>query len=393
MNDKVEGIRLDFNEKARIRSFLDIPNIITMEVPPVEYVVPALGIARNTITLWTGADGDGKTYLAQSMAIAIARGNQFLGMLCRQSPVLYIDLENAAYVVQDRLRSMSEDESIPELRVWGIWNEQQPPQFGSELLLTIGKETKPVIIIDPFRYFHTAEENDSTAMSAVMQYLRALAAYGCAVVMLHHPAKTEGSTGRGSSAIRGACDLALLHSLDRDSGLITLKVDKNRNGASRKITIQADFEDGRFELTDSPYITRRNDELAKLEAVITASPGISQNAICQQIAGRKNRLVRLLKEGTGTRWRTELGKHGSILYQPIGKSLFPKAGTGDTVTKNPSRNNLYRCFPPLGGNRIQVVDGQNERLCSVHGFHDQWLLNGEVYLCAKCDEHRNICLT
>jgi archaellum biogenesis ATPase FlaH len=186
MNDKVEGIRLDFNEKGRIRSFLDIPNIITMEVPPVEYLVLALGIARNSITLWTGPDGDAKTYLAQSMSIQVARGADFLGMPCRQSPVLYIDLENAAYVVQDRLRQMTGDESVPGLRVWGIWNEQQPPQFGSELLLTIAKETKPLIIIDPFRYFHMAEENDSTAMSAVMQYLRALAAYGCAVVILHH---------------------------------------------------------------------------------------------------------------------------------------------------------------------------------------------------------------
>src|SRR5262249_61112932 len=103
----------DFNEKCRIRSFFDIPNIITMEVPPVEYVVPALGIARNTITLWTGADGDAKTYLAQNMSIQVARGADFLGMPCRQSPVLYIDLENAGYVVQDRLRQMSGDESIP----------------------------------------------------------------------------------------------------------------------------------------------------------------------------------------------------------------------------------------------------------------------------------------
>jgi archaellum biogenesis ATPase FlaH len=275
--------------------------------------------------------GDGKTYLAQSMAIAIAHGNQFLGMPCRQSPVLYIDLENAAYVVQDRLRSMSKDESVPELRVWGIWNEQQPPQFGSELLLTIGKETKPVIIIDPFRYFHTAEENDSTAMSAVMQYLRALAAYGCAVVILHHPAKSEGSTGRGSSVIRGACDIALLHSLERESGLITLKVDKNRNGASRKITIQADFEEGKFEMTDSPYITRRNDELDKLEQIIKAEPGISQNAIWKAIGAQRNRVLRLLKEGTGTRWTTEKGKYGANLYQHLANPLYPNDGTAGTT--------------------------------------------------------------
>src|SRR5215469_2796168 len=341
--------RLEFDGRivtsSRIHSFATIPDIITMDIPAVEYIVPALGIARNTITLWTGADGDGKTYLAQAMAVAVARGEQFLGMPCQQSTVLYVDLEIAAYMVQDRLRSLTDEKPEANLRVWGIWNQPQAPQYGSELLLTISKQTKPLVIIDPFRYFHDAEENDSTAMSAVMQFLRALATYGCAVIIPHHPAKTEGSTGRGSSAIRGACDLAFLHSFDQESGLITLKVDKNRNGASRTITIRADFEEGKFEMTDAPYITRRNDELDKLEQVIKDNPGISQNAICKHVSGRKNRIVRLLKEGNGTRWHTEQGKHASILYQPLDNSLFPKAGTGDTGHKNPIHDDLYRCSP------------------------------------------------
>src|SRR5207302_9084929 len=100
----------------------------------------------------------------------------------------------------------------------------------------------------------------STAMSGVMQYLRACAAHGASVVILQHPSKAEGSTGRGSSAIRGACDLAFLHTLDKESGLITIKVDKNRLGPSRTITLRADFEEGKFEVSEAPYITRRNDE-------------------------------------------------------------------------------------------------------------------------------------
>jgi hypothetical protein len=80
MNEQ-HGVALAFDGSitsgAKIRSFAEIPDIIGMKFPPVEYIVPALGIARNTITLWTGADGDGKTYLAQAMAIAVARGDAF----------------------------------------------------------------------------------------------------------------------------------------------------------------------------------------------------------------------------------------------------------------------------------------------------------------------------
>lgn len=346
------GIPLEFDRpiitpgKGRIQRFEDIPDIFSLEIPPIEYIVPALGIARNTITLWTGSDGDGKTFLAQAMAVAVARGAVFLGMNCQRCPALYLDLENAAYMVQDRLTSLVADEPVTTLRVWGIWNEQQPPQAGSDLLLTIAKETKPLIVIDPFRYFHKAEENDSTEMSGIMQYLRACAAYGSAVVLLHHPAKAEGSTGRGSSAIRGACDLAFLHSLDKEGGLITLKVDKNRNGESRTITIRADFEQGGFELADSPLVTRRNEELAQLEQIIRDHPGITQNGILEKCGGRKCRIGRLLKEGTGSKWVTQPGAKRSTMY--YARDCFPVVGTGgnhrnlssstsDTGSRDPAR--------------------------------------------------------
>jgi hypothetical protein len=65
------GVPLPFNSSVitparTIRTFADIPDVATIQIPAVEYLVPALGIARNTITLWTGPDGDGKTFLAQS---------------------------------------------------------------------------------------------------------------------------------------------------------------------------------------------------------------------------------------------------------------------------------------------------------------------------------------
>jgi hypothetical protein len=310
-------------ERFRITKFADIPDVLTMEVPALESIVPALGIARNTIVLWTGADGDGKTFLVQSMAVATARGSEFLGMPCQKTPVLYLDLENPAFLVKDRIVPMTKGEPIPELRIWGIWNEHQPPMAGNDLLLTIAKETRPLIIVDPFRYFHSAEENDSTAMSGVMKYLRACASHGAAVVLLHHPAKAEGSTGRGSSAIRGACDLAFIHTLDKETGLITLKVDKNRHGESRTVTIRANFEDGQFEVTDSPYITRRKDELARIEKIIQDEPGITQNSIAKTAGIYRNRLPRLLDEGRGTLWHSVPGANRAKLYYSGTAPLMP----------------------------------------------------------------------
>jgi AAA domain/DnaB-like helicase N terminal domain len=323
---------------SRIRARSDIPDILTMQIPKMDYVVPSLGIGGNTITLYTGADGDGKTYVAQAMSLAVARGDMFLGSRCQKTSTLYLDLENPASAVQERMQALlGDDANTPDLKIWGQWNDPPAPQAGSELLLSIAKESPSLLIVDPFRYFHNGDENDSTEMAGVMQYLRALAAAGCAVVILHHPSKTEGSTGRGSSVIRAACDLAFLHTLDRESGLITLKVDKNRFGASRTFTIRADFEEGIFEMTDAPYITRRNDELQKLEDIIRVEPGISQNGIFKKTGGNRNRVTRLLNEGeTQGQWMTEKGKHGAKCYklvpEPVsncGNSLYSKNNTSD----------------------------------------------------------------
>lgn len=305
-----------------IRRFGDIPDVLTMDLPARDYLVPALGIARNTMALYTGKDGEGKTYLAQRMACCVSQGEAFLGMPCQQAPVLYIDLENPSNVVQDRLGDLlGEQGAGPNLRFWGNWCDQPPPEFGSAVLLKICKEIRPLLIIDPFRYFHDCEENDSTEMTAVMKFLRKCASAGAAVVLLHHPAKQDGSTGRGSSAIRGACDLAFMHSLEKETQLITLKVEKNRHGAPRTFTIRANFEAGQFELTDSPFITARNDEFARLEQAISAAPGITQNGICDQVGGDRKRIAKLLKEGLGTRWSKTTGRNHAFHYFPISSGL------------------------------------------------------------------------
>jgi len=246
---------------------------------------------------------------------------------------LYCDYENPSFAIRDRLDLMARGVLIPNLHMWGTWLEHQPPQIGSELLLSIAKESRPLIIVDPFRYAHAAEENDSTEMMAIMQNLRYCAAVGCAVVILHHPAKTEGSTGRGSSCIKGAADVAFLQELSDESGLITLRCIKNRFGETHPITIRPNFEEGRFDVTDSPEFTKRNLDSEKLVGIITEMPGITQNAIFQKSGMGRNRVVQLLKDGRGGLWeeREERDRGRKTLrYYPVPQSQYSReySGTG-----------------------------------------------------------------
>ena len=110
-------------------------------------------------------------------------------------------------------------------------------------------------------------------------------------------------------------------------------MDKNRHGESRTITIKADFEDGTFQVSEAPYITRRKDELAKIEEAIKAQPGITQNGIAKKCGIRKGRLPRLLEEGRGTLWSVESGANRSKLFYPLsgGSLVREPPGTSDTT--------------------------------------------------------------
>jgi AAA domain/DnaB-like helicase N terminal domain len=343
------------------RHFRDIPEIQILDIPPTDYIVPALGIARNTITLWTGEDGSGKTILASAMSGSVAQGQNFLGMSCQQCPVLYLDLENPAYVVQGRIRAMFGEQTIPQLRVWGTWDQVQPPQSGNTQLLRICEETRPLVIIDPFRYFHDGEEDSSTAMAPVMKYLRACAVCGGAVVVLHHPAKTENSKGRGSSAIRAGCDLAFLHKLDKEANSITLRVDKNRHGERRDFTIKADFEEGHFELSEAAWLQHRYDQIECLQELIRKAPGISSNQLAARAGGRKGRVLKVLEEGAGTLWVRQPGPRGSKIF-------FPTEGTGSWFPSkegepgNQPRNALT--VPGTSGNQWEPGTGEATQMRS-----------------------------
>jgi hypothetical protein len=345
------------NSSAPIRGFDSVPDLLTMQIDPMDYVVQGL-LPRKSLTLWTGTDGVAKTYLAQNLAIAVSTGGKFLGAQCRKMPVLYLDYENPDFVVQDRLQLMGAAPG-PNLRVWGTWNPEQPPQVGNQLLPTIAKAVQPLMIFDPFRYSHGAEENDSTEMMQVMKDLRACVVAGATVIVFHHPAKAEGSTGRGSSAIRGATDLAYLQELSDDTGLITLSCVKNRFGERPKLTIRPDFEEGTFEVTDSPEFTKALAEVDALAEIISERPGLSQNQVLDRWPGKRERVISLLKKYSGDRWQ-RIKKGQAWSYVPPVPVFGNQSGIRELVVpcKDSGRSGspVPSLYKGTGGNHFDPVD-------------------------------------
>jgi hypothetical protein len=364
MSTDPKGIPLDFNDpivtRDSIRQFSDIPDLWSLANEPIDYLVEGL-LPKGAVVLAAGADGSCKSYVAEKLAVSVASGRPFLGRRCQRAPVLYLDYENPKFEVRQRLDLLCGDliSELADLKVWGTWLPEQPPTLGNELLLTIAKETKPLIIIDTLRAAHGCDENSSTEMGAVMNTLRYCTSQGATVLILHHLAKSEGSQSRGSSVIRSGCDVSLLQQLSDDTQLITLTCTKNRFGPKYAVTIRPDFDTGDFQVTDSPQFLKYNADLDSLQQIIERSPGLNQNSIYKKSSMRKSRLSELLKAGCGQRW--EERKEGtSLIYFPIGSRKREQAGTGEQVQKNLSGLKVVPLSPLKGGDREQQPEREQE---------------------------------
>ncbi|HEY4930056.1 MAG TPA: AAA family ATPase [Terriglobales bacterium] len=323
------------NTSQSIRSVMDLPNITSADIQPPEWLIDGL-IPRGSLTLWVGTDGCAKSWLALAMADAVASGGAFLGRQCAHSIALYLDYENPDHEIKRRIGKIVDGDN-PLLKHWGHWVGVEPPQIGDPLLLNMCEEAQPLLIVDPLRYAHGGDENDSGEMTKVMRHLRSYAAAGATVMLMHHVSKSEGSLGRGSTAIKGACDMAVLQEIGED-GLIRLRVGKNRFGERTTITVAPDFQAGAFELTDSPAKTERRNVVDDICHLIQGTPGLNQTQIIESLKIGRTTGINTLKLYDGKRWESrDGGLHGAVLYYPIPTSPVPvyrpvlgTAGTADS---------------------------------------------------------------
>jgi len=352
--DLLDTIHSDTVDR-KIKNFAAIPDIFSININPAEFLVPHI-VARKTMTLIAGLDGVAKSQLAMKLAIAVATGGNFIGFACGKAPVLFLDYENPDFEIVRRMKIMAGG-SVPDLKIWGTWLDEQPPQIGNDLLLQISKEMKPLIIVDPFRDAHDDDENDSLEMKRRMKALRTCATAGASVLLLHHTAKAEGSDGRGSTAIRAACDIRFVQEMDpKDGSLITLRCGKNRLGKKLSMTIRVNFEEGVFERTDSAEFDGRQQQLMSLRKIIEESPGLTQNGVCGRVNMKKTRAMEFLKAEDGRLWCTKQdGK--AVLYYPIKSGGSPTGelmGTDDGGSGSPLLRGTDTTAVPDSGNHSSV---------------------------------------
>jgi hypothetical protein len=203
------------------------------DIPCRPWVVPGYAL-RGSVTLVTGPPSAMKSSVMLAWAVAIALHREFgrFQPLAAGKVIIY-NVEDDMHEQRRRLSAALRQFGAAPVDIQQKIIRVGPSTIGTLVqreaageisftgtmtaIVELIKMHKPsVLIVDPLAELHTAEENDNTALRAVIAEFRKIAVlYNLAVVILHHTRKGSGQaagdpeSARGASSIIGAVRVAV----------------------------------------------------------------------------------------------------------------------------------------------------------------------------------------
>lgn len=216
--------------------------------PPTEYIIDKY-LETHSLNILYGAPGSFKSMIALDMALAVAGGQDWLpgvfgqgkGATVKQSPVIWIDMDNGTRRTDQRVDAMSKTRNLPDDTPFYYLSMPTPSLVANDIdsmgllhdeIAALGAR---MVVIDNLGLVTGTVEENSAEMAQVMKNFRWLAERtGSAFVILHHQRKGGANGGRAGDALRGhssieaALDLALHAVREANTNQVTLRSTKTR---------------------------------------------------------------------------------------------------------------------------------------------------------------------
>lgn len=306
---------------------------------PVDWLVPHFGIAAGRVTLLVGAAGNGKTWLAQELAVVVASGGGTWGGLEVRGggSVSYLDYEQGGETAR-RFRRLLSSRNAP--RTIPIEVATFPAlALDSDCAQARFRDAmtgRRLLVIDSLRAAAPKmKENDSESRAALDMLSKLSETTGCVVVLIAHEGNRVlglGSSGRprGSSAFMDAAGCVI--AVTAKAGRMTLRHTKaavTKPATDHEVEVHdvgACDADGKSEgvalhaSTGGPAVGASDAEERTAESILAfviENPGLPKSAVkaaaCGDHKTRSRVLDRLI---SSEKLRTEPGKHNAVCVFP-----------------------------------------------------------------------------
>lgn len=238
VNEHLEAAQTALRASSELDSDrpLDIAAILAAEsVPEVPWAIHGL-FARQDLVLVGGEGGTGKSVLALDMAIALATGQQFLGLeIPEPQPVLYLDEENQEHVVRRRIAQHMAGREIHTPPTGFSYYHQRGYSLrdleGQARIANLIDRHEPqwVFLDSLIRFVVEGTNQDAAEFAAALKAERTRSGVGW--VYLHHLGKPSKERTDAIHRLRGASDY-----VNASDALLTLEGD--RDSDQRTLTPQ-----------------------------------------------------------------------------------------------------------------------------------------------------------
>ncbi len=332
---------------------------------PVEFILEDHLVA-GTVSGVFAKPKVGKGTLARNLCLAVARGEDFLGLYTKQGECIYLALEEREEDVRDDFRAMGADGSEPILI-----HAAAAPAEGIGALCELVRERAPrLVVIDPlFRLAHVKDEKAyAETYSALGPLIDAARETGTHVMLLHHSGKSTKTdptdSPLGSTAIAGV--VATLIVLKRRESYRTVQTVQRIGDEMPEAVLQFDPETKRLSIggtrEEAETQTLSGEILEFLEA---AGQPKTEPEITKGVEGKTKFVRRALRQlvEQGKVSREGGGKRGDPYHYRFPFSCSQDiAGTRERETESggQTRTNTGEMLVPENGQVSFVVPGPRE---------------------------------
>lgn len=202
------------NDKKVALKFETAASLLAKPEPKLEWLIENMWVDKSR-GLIAGNPGVGKTWLALDMLISVASGQLCLGKYpVKQGAVLLMEEEASDANLSRRLHSLARarglsHEALQNLHLC-VRSFAKLPKDVAEIGRFLLDNDIVLCVFDSLRRYHSADENSSSEMQAVLDaFGRLNALCGTSIILIHHLAKATDThhTKPLFERLRGSSDL------------------------------------------------------------------------------------------------------------------------------------------------------------------------------------------